>query len=153
MFILPLVFSLVQPPGVFVRHPRDNEAVQANEPTPPLYPLPQENLLITSSSGYPPPGEVESKPLIFQQTGNPLVVDEPKTFLPFIIKSPITTHFYAQAEKQGVFYGVWAIIETADPVIREPLFSYASINITGPGGHWIETGWIKKLVIGLCSKI
>jgi hypothetical protein len=63
-------------------------------------------------------------------------------YLPIVYKG--RTHFYAQAVNSGLFYGVWAIIETANPAIREPLFSYSSINISDNNGRWIETGWYKS---------
>ena len=75
---------------------------------------------------------------------------EHKIYLPLIIKP--NTHFYAQATKYGTFYGVWATIETADPVIREPLFSYSSINIIDNSGKWVETGWIKSSASGCVPK-
>jgi hypothetical protein len=52
-------------------------------------------------------------------------------YLPIALKGK--DRFYAQAEKSGVFFGVWSTIETPDPAIREPVFSYASINIIDPG--------------------
>lgn len=64
-----------------------------------------------------------------------------KTFLPIIFRS--RSHYYAQVIKSGTFYGVWATIETANPAIREPFFSYGSINILDNYGRWVETGWIK----------
>ncbi|GEM_PF-5290952 len=67
---------------------------------------------------------------------------------------------HAQAYKNGTFYGVEGIIETADPKIREPgaggcaPFSYASINIinTNSGIKWIETGWTKSPASGCVPK-
>lgn len=65
-------------------------------------------------------------------------------FLPIIIKNP-PARWYAQAEHfESIIYGVWASIQTPNPVIREPYFSYASINIIAPDGKWIETG-IRKM--------
>ncbi len=51
-------------------------------------------------------------------------------------------HFYAQAQKTGIFYGVRADINTINPSakIREPIFYYATINITN-ARKGIETGW------------
>jgi len=73
-----------------------------------------------------------------------------KTFLPIVYKP--RSHYYAQVAKSGIFYGVWATIETANPVIREPLFSYASINILDSYGRWVETGWIKGSFTGCVPK-
>ncbi len=57
-----------------------------------------------------------------------------------------TGHFYGQAEKNGNFYGVWAKINaiSPSPKIREPIFYYATMNITDPGNglKGLETGWI-----------
>ncbi len=39
------------------------------------------------------------------------------------------THFYAGARKNGAFYGVAATIGTPIPAIREPNFSYSTVNI------------------------
>lgn len=64
-------------------------------------------------------------------------------FLPIIMNPP--ARWYAQAEHfESIIYGVWASIQTPNPVIREPYFSYASINIISPDGKWIETG-IRKM--------
>lgn len=72
------------------------------------------------------------------------------TYLPIIFKP--RSHYYAQVTKSGIFYGVWATIQTANPVIREPLFSYASINILDDYGRWVETGWIKGSITGCVPK-
>ncbi len=87
---------------------------------------------------YPPPGTPH------------VGADQYKIYLPIVFTS--RTHFYAQAQKDGEFYGVWATIETADPAIREPIFSYASINIVAPTGQWVETGWIKSPISGCVPK-
>lgn len=62
------------------------------------------------------------------------------------------SHFYARIEKRGTFYGVWGTIETANPALREPLFSYVSLNIISPDGKWIETGWTKASNHGCVPK-
>jgi|WetSurMetagenome_2_1015567.scaffolds.fasta_scaffold453410_1 hypothetical protein len=61
------------------------------------------------------------------------------------------TNFHAQTIKNGEFYGVWATIDTATPVIRESGFSYASINIIS-GAQWVETGWSRSSIHGCIPK-
>jgi hypothetical protein len=71
----------------------------------------------------------------------------------FPIASKPQTHFYAQAEKIiGTFYGVQAIITTANPMIRQSYFSYATINISDPNGNWVETGLTKSSTSGCIPK-
>jgi hypothetical protein len=75
-----------------------------------------------------------------------------RIYLPVVFRPP-RDHFYAQGIRQGSnYYGVWANITTADPKIREVLFSYASINIISSDGHWIEVGWIKSPIRGCVPK-
>lgn len=90
---------------------------------------------------YPPPPGTPSNP-----------VGELLVYLPLVEKTIESqqTNFHAQVQKRGVFYGVYAKIFTAAPVIREWFdpqiannFSYASINIVAPNGGWVETGWFK----------
>jgi len=94
--------------------------------------FPSQKSLTPITNPYPPP----ATPSIPQQGSNTI-------FLPVILKPQ--DRYYAQVQKDGQFYGVWATIETPNPVIREPYFSYASINIIGPDGKWIETGLDKGL--------
>jgi hypothetical protein len=64
-------------------------------------------------------------------------------FLPIVMKPK--DRYYAQAEHfESIIFGVWASIQTPNPAIREPYFSYASINIIAPDGKWIETG-VRKM--------
>jgi len=64
-------------------------------------------------------------------------------FLPIIMNPH--SRWYAQVEHfESIIYGVWASIQTPNPAIREPHFSYASINIIASDGKWIETG-IRKM--------
>lgn len=75
---------------------------------------------------------------------------EHKIYIPIIMNPK--THYYAQVIKYGTFYGVWATIETANPAIREPFFSYTSINILDNEGKWVETGWVKSSTSGCVPK-
>lgn len=152
-FVAPMLYLIAQNSEVFAQYSQGVVSFQSNEPTPLAYPPPLVDQLGSSFFIYPPPGQMEFAPTAFPLSENSLFVGEPKIFLPLLSKSENSnTHFYAQADKQGTFYGVWGNIETADPVIREPLFSYVSINITGPDGNWIETGWIKASISGCIPK-
>ncbi len=71
-------------------------------------------------------------------------------YLP-IIYNP-NAHWRAQGYKVGNFYGVWAYMTTADPAIRELLFSYASVSVLDPNGKWVETGWLKSPNTGCVPK-
>jgi len=101
----------------------------------------------------PLPISSELLPKNYLKYGSLKQIGNYKIYLPIVYTPENTmTHYYAQVNKQGTFYGVWGIIETADPVIREPKFSYSSINIIGPSGQWIETGWIKSSTSGCIPK-
>lgn len=81
----------------------------------------------------------------------PLETQVSRVYLPIIIKP--RDHFYVQGINLGnTYYGVWANITTADPKIREELFSYASINIRSINNMWIEAGWIKSPIYGCVPK-
>jgi hypothetical protein len=92
----------------------------------------------STADSYPPP----ETPTIPQETPN-IPSQIPPLYLPIIMNPQF--HYYAQAEHtESTIYGVWASIKTPDPKIREPIFSYVSINIIAPDGKWVETGVRKK---------
>jgi len=71
-------------------------------------------------------------------------VNQQIVYLPVVLKNYMgKDHYYAQGYKIGIFTGIRASITTADPVIRENGFSYASINISDSNGLWVEMGWTK----------
>ncbi len=86
-------------------------------------------------------------PILGMVTGAFLINPGP----PLSVSEAAGSHFYAQAKKNGTYYGVWATIETADPKIREVYFSYASVNIIN-GTKWVETGWVKSSTSGCVPK-
>lgn len=152
-FVLPLFLFAVQKKGDYVQYFQGVDSLDVIASTPIPYPLPNENLSIPSLPVYPPPEQAEATPTVLPQSRSLLFVSEHTLFLPLLSKSESTRiRFYAQISKVGTFYGVWGTINTAIPVIREPRFSYSTINIVGPEGHWVETGWIRSSISGCIPK-
>ncbi len=57
----------------------------------------------------------------------------------FLTEQPLLRD-YAIAKKTGTFYGVQGTIDARAPVLREPGFSYVSVNVRDDLLHWVEAG-------------